>query len=58
METLAQRVLTQALYRTGNRELLARELGASMEDFRAWMDGRQVPPIEVIRKAAEIAERR
>ena len=54
MQALAQRVLTKALCKLGSPEALAAYLGVPTSTLREWIDGRQLPPGELIRKAADL----
>lgn len=54
MHALGQRVLINAARKLGGPELLAKHLGVEDAALRAWIDGEQVPPAEIIHKAADL----
>ena len=54
MQALAQRVLTKAARKLGSEELLAKHLGVPDSTLRGWINGEQVPPADLIRRAADL----
>lgn len=54
MQALAQRVLAKAASKLGSTEALATHLGVQRSTLQEWLDGRQIPPAELIRKAADL----
>lgn len=54
MQALAQRVLTKAAKKMGSPELLAQHLGVSPSVLTEWINGKEVPPAELIHKAADL----
>lgn len=46
--------LSAARHKLGGPELLAKHLGVEDAALRAWIDGEQVPPAEIIHKAADL----
>jgi hypothetical protein len=54
MEVLAQRLLTKAAQKIGGPEVLAKHLGVSRSTLQHWMDAKDLPPAEVLHKAADL----
>ena len=53
LETLAQRVLTKAGSKIGG-EALAKHLGVSDAILTSWLEGKSIPPVDVILKAVDV----
>ena len=56
METraLAQRVLAKAAARIGSADRLAKYLGVEPATLELWLQGSQIPPVEVILRAVDL----
>ena len=50
---LAQRILTVAGFRIGG-EALAEHLGVPDETLVRWIEGRSIPPVEILLKALDL----
>lgn len=51
---LAQRVLARAATRIGGADRLAKHLGVPPATLEVWLQGTEVPPVEMILKAVDL----
>ena len=53
LKTLAQTILTKAGMKVGG-EKLAKHLGVSDRDLTHWLEGKSLPPVEVVLRAVDL----
>ena len=52
-QRLAQSIMTNCVVRHGGTEALAKHLGVTQDQVIDWIGGKEVPSVEIVRKAIE-----